>query len=658
MARRPGSDGPPRDGVLTVPGGGASRSTGRSRPNPRSGGVPEAASGPGLEGPETGGRATAVVVNHDSGPLLAECVESLLGCRAVAGVVVVDNASSDGSVERMRARLSDRSGLRVLADGTNPGYAAAVNRGLERVATDFALLVNPDCVVAGDLVDALIAEADRDRRVAVAGGIVLGTDGALQRATRRRYPSPGRALRRTLRRGFGSLGSGPGEGRGENPGDFDRSGEPLPAGPEDVDAVSGALMLVRTAAVREVGPMDEGYFLHCEDLDWCVRFRRAGWTVRFVPRGFAVHVRGVSVRRRPLAAEWHLHRGMLRFYRKFEAGAHGLLFHAAVAAAVGVRFAVRSVGSLLRRRRRGDGALSSELRAVRILRRRAERLRSPRTLVVGASSPVADALLEEPLEPDGWTLAVSRSGPPVALDEGVVRMRSTDGGGLPGWARKGLRRVVHLAPLWTLPPYLDHLADLPLRRVVACSSTSVVTKADSPDPAERRLARRLTDAEEAVRERCAEQGVELVLLRPTLIYAPGRDRSLERIARIARRWGVVPVAGAARGLRQPVHAADVAGAIRTALERPEAAGRCYDLSGGETLPYRTMVRRIARSVGRRPRVVSVPVPAYRLALRILGLWPGSEPVPPRAADRMNEDLVFDHGEAARDLGFRPRPFLA
>ena len=85
----------------------------------------------------------------------------------------------------------------------------------------------------------------------------------------------------------------------------------------EVEAISGACMLVRRAALDDVGGLDEGYFLHCEDLDWCHRFRQAGWRVLFVPGVRVVHDKGVSSRARPVFVQWHLHRGMVRYYRKF-----------------------------------------------------------------------------------------------------------------------------------------------------------------------------------------------------------------------------------------------------------------------------------------------------------------------------------------------------
>ena len=98
--------------------------------------------------------------------------------------------------------------------------------------------------------------------------------------------------------------------------DFHLHKEPLPKSPIEVEAISGACMLVRRDAMQEIGLLDEEYFMHCEDLDWCIRFRRGEWKILFVPGARMLHYKGVCSRARPIFVEWHKHRGMMRFYRK------------------------------------------------------------------------------------------------------------------------------------------------------------------------------------------------------------------------------------------------------------------------------------------------------------------------------------------------------
>ncbi|MFZ4539744.1 NAD-dependent epimerase/dehydratase family protein [Propionivibrio sp.] len=147
-----------------------------------------------------------------------------------------------------------------------------------------------------------------------------------------------------------------------------------------------------------------------------------------------------------------------------------------------------------------------------------------------------------------------------------------------------------------------------------------------------------------------------MILRPTLIYGLGRDKNISEIARFIRRFGFFPVLGQAQGLRQPIHAEDVAAVCVSALQAPCAANRAYNISGGETLAYRDMVARVFAALGRTPRLATVPLWAFRLAVTVLRCLPRYRQWSAAMAERMNRDLVFEHTEAARDLGFKPRCF--
>jgi nucleoside-diphosphate-sugar epimerase len=207
-----------------------------------------------------------------------------------------------------------------------------------------------------------------------------------------------------------------------------------------------------------------------------------------------------------------------------------------------------------------------------------------------------------------------------------------------------------------LPDYFALIEAAGARRVVVLSSTSRFTKVGSGDMAEQATVAQLIEGEARLQAWAESRGIEWVILRPTLIYGLGRDKNINEIARFIRRFGFFPVLGEAMGLRQPIHAEDVAGACVSALQAPGAANRAYNISGGETLSYREMVVRVFAAVGRRPRVLTVPLWAFRLAVSLLRFLPRYRLWSAGMAERMNRDLVFDHAEAARDLGFKPRAF--
>lgn len=213
-----------------------------------------------------------------------------------------------------------------------------------------------------------------------------------------------------------------------------------------------------------------------------------------------------------------------------------------------------------------------------------------------------------------------------------------------------------VAPIWVLPDYFSMIEASGARRLVTLSSTSRFTKVGSGDAAENDIAARLIDSEARVQAWAEERGIEWVVLRPTLIYGLGRDKNISEIARFINRFNFFPLLGQAQGLRQPVHAEDVAAACVAALLAPAAVNCAYNISGGETLTYRDLVTRVFVALSRPARLVTVPLWAFRLAVAMLRPLSRYRHWSAAMAERMNRDLVFDHAEATRDLGFKPRRF--
>lgn len=286
--------------------------------------------------PDAAGLTSVITVNFNAGAYLAAGARAVLGSTVPVELLVVDNGSTDDSLDRMREVLDDDPRVRTFENGSNLGFARANNRALEHAQGEWLLFLNPDCLVQSDTI-ARMQEAMQQRPSAgMAGCLLLNTDGTEQNGCRRDTPTPAKAFARAF--GLAWVTRRLGMGRSWMR-DFVRTGEPLPAEPVEVDAVSGAFMLVRREALEKVGPLDEGYFLHCEDLDWCERFRRAGFEVLFVPGVPVVHDKGASSPGRSLRVLWHLHRGMLRYYGKFFREHHSLPFTWVVTAGVWLRFA-------------------------------------------------------------------------------------------------------------------------------------------------------------------------------------------------------------------------------------------------------------------------------------------------------------------------------
>lgn len=272
-------------------------------------------------------------------------------------------------------------------------------------------------------------------------------------------------------------------------------------------------------------------------------------------------------------------------------------------------------------------------------------------LVFGGSGQIGAPLLPR-LRDAGWRIsAVSRS---ARSDEPGLH-----------WLRGDLTHVDSLPArvdaIFSCGP-LDHFArwyaasGIETGRVLAFGSTSIEAKRGSADPEERDVAARLREGERGVFETAAARGAAATLLRPTLVYGAGRDRTLTRIATLAQDWGRFVLPRRAHGLRQPVHVDDLAAAAFAAVDAAASFGVAYALPGGEALAYRDMVARTLAVLQPPPPLLEVPSPLFSAALlgaRALGRINGFGDA---AVARMRSDLVFDAAPAAHDFGYAPRPF--
>ncbi|MDQ3726389.1 MAG: glycosyltransferase family 2 protein [Actinomycetota bacterium] len=273
-----------------------------------------------------------VIVSHGAEALLRRCLRSLEEHPIAGGemrVTVVDSGSPDGTPDMVEREFP---AVRLLRQ-PNIGFSAANNLVLRESEAAAVLLLNPDTEVYAGTLDAALARLRSEPRIGMVGVKLVTESGELDHACKRSFPTPLSALAHFT--GIGrkeNAGGALGQYRATHLGDDE---------PGEVDAVNGAFMLCRAEAVREVGLLDEGYWLYMEDLDWCHRFWDAGWKVFYEPAGTALHVKGASsgARRAP-KQEIAFHRGMGRFYRRFDAPQSNPLLNAGVYAGIGAKLAL------------------------------------------------------------------------------------------------------------------------------------------------------------------------------------------------------------------------------------------------------------------------------------------------------------------------------
>lgn len=274
-----------------------------------------------------------IVVSWNARSHLAACLDSIRTAAAacVTEVIVVDNASTDGSPEMVHERYPE---VRLIRASSNLGFAKGNNLAMAAARGSLFALVNSDALVHPGSLEILVRYLAEHPGVGLVGPRVLGADGNLQRSCRRRprvWTTLCRAL--ALDRAFGARGI--------------FSGHEISASRHaslcEAEVLSGCFCLARRRAVEQIGGLDETFFFYGEDLDWCLRFKRAGWKLVFVPEATATHLGGGSSSVAPLRFSVEILRATLHYWRKH----HGVIGQAVCTALLllhhGLRLAIRSV---------------------------------------------------------------------------------------------------------------------------------------------------------------------------------------------------------------------------------------------------------------------------------------------------------------------------
>lgn len=250
---------------------------------------------------------STVIVNYNAHEFILLTLESLV--RAIGNnhteIIVVDNASTDGSIEQVRRYFPE---IIIIQNSHNIGFAAANNIGLRQVKGEFVLLLNPDTMIAEDTFTTLLNFMTKTADAGAVGCKIINPDGSYSRDSRHSIPSPLTALWKQL--GFQYLFPGSKVFGQYNLTYLD------PDKTYSLDAISGSFMFLRRRAIEQVGFFDEDYFMYCEDIDYCYRLNRAGWKVYYCPDTVILHFKGESTPRKTIHSSWNFSHSLYLFYKK------------------------------------------------------------------------------------------------------------------------------------------------------------------------------------------------------------------------------------------------------------------------------------------------------------------------------------------------------
>lgn len=626
-------------------------------------------------------QVSIIIVNYNSGQFLTASVTAALTSTVAVDLWIVDNDSQDTSLTTLRATFGHDPRLHIIALNTNVGFATANNRALNRAEGEWLLLLNPDCIVQPDTIERMIAVLKYHNDAGMAGCLICNPDGTEQAGCRRMLPTPWNGLAQALylHRWFSPLKSLE---------QLDLLGSPLPQQPVFIEAISGAFMLLRRTALQQVGLLDENYFLHCEDLDWCQAFREAGWKILFVPQVKVIHYKGACSHSRPLFVLWHKHRGMLRFYRKFLSRHYSKLFNLLVMLGIALRFILMLPITLFTAQQQFKFSLTATPTPITATIPDLPlftQLHNCRVLVTGGTGFIGRRLVTELLRQGAKVRILSRSIPTANFwpQQPVewVRGDLIDSHSVIGICNE-IDTVFHLASSAHLidnhteqtDPHtqvtaqgtarlLKEAASAHIQRMIFISSVKAMGEGNeqcldetSPELPMSSYGKAKLYAERLVIATGQSTDIHVTILRLPMVYGPGNKGNLPRMIQ-AIRAGTFPPLPPVPNRRSMVHVDDTIQAMLLAAIGKQPNGRTYIVTDGEIYSTAAIERMIRIQLGKKLPYWNLPFWLLRLAawggdgIHAFG-WP--VPINSEILYKLMGSACYQHTRIQQELGFQPR----
>ncbi len=581
---------------------------------------------------------SVVIVNYNSGEFLEQCVGSLQRRSGKYEIVVVDNASTDLSVEFLKQPRTDKISLHQNQE--NLGFSRAANQGASLTSGKYILFLNPDCLVPSGTIQVLTDFLEANSECGLCGGLVLDFFGREQAGCRRHDPTPGSIIGKGLTSLFPNLPFPT----------FDLTFQPLPQNPVPVDAVSGSFMMVRRDVHKSVEGFDEAFFLHFEDLDYCRRVRESGFKVFFLPDAPVFHYQGASTGIPEHAIYEHKRDGMLRYLRRSTNArpslALGLLN---VLSALGL-VAAKIMG-VFRTRRPVLKKPHPALGGIALGNR-------PVMLVLGARSDIGQFLLPR-LSAAGWAvLAITRWPDELPTIPGVAPLHPKYLENYPAKKPLNVDGIISSLPISLLLSFKNALQAIPAQRLRVFFDSNNMLIRQAGRNRKQQSGAAVGSGETWADTVLQQAGWHSVIAQSMLVYGGTRNENINRIKHLSAISQTVPRINFPTGLCQPVHADDLAEwCLRlTGADISVTGTTMVTTAGAEKISFAVMVKRSALATGEKLLEISVGKNVLLAVVWLAQFLMLTKYLPPILIHRLQDDFCFANDDARKLVKFSPRKF--
>lgn len=281
-------------------------------------------------------------------------------------------------------------------------------------------------------------------------------------------------------------------------------------------------------------------------------------------------------------------------------------------------------------------------------------------LITGATSQIGPFLIEQLLERGFSIHAVTRSEKNIFKQSKFLKWHILSPKNRMNDIIKNVQPTIWIntGPLSLASHWVNTAEKCSIRRILVTSTTGVLTKCNSNNKKEVKSIHNILQDEEVIQNKCSALDISWTIFRPTLVYSNGRDKNISVIISLIKKFKFFPVWNQGKGLRQPIHAEDIAFAIRDSIEAKKTFNKIYVISGGRVLSYKEMVVELFTALNIKPRIINLPFFSLAFAIKCMSLLPRYKYLNSEMIARINDNLNFDHNKATEDFNFMPRKFIA
>lgn len=606
---------------------------------------------------------SVVMVSYYTGPVLNRSVDAVLRQKSLHDLIIVNNGNPEEDIARLKKLAEGNEKIKIIDGHGNIGFSGGCNIGSKEAKGEYIVLLQPDCVLMQDNTFVRIVAEIKEKPQAVLAGIrMFDVSGEIYKKNILNL-----VTLKTLFSHFSGIHKIASLLSFKSIYEKEQKEE---TETRMVDGIASGFMMMKMVKFRDNGGFDERCFIYAEDFDLCMRIYKRGGKILYLPSLSAIRLKGG----RDIATlfiEREKRAGILHYLRKhykkpmpplYKKPFHDI-FYRIMVFIIKIVFMTKGAFLLLKlyfdkeniKEEAGKMRIRQQIVEEKVKTVKSTIKNAEPVILTGATGQVGLHILRRLVVYKVNTFAIYHN---HTVDLHSPELEWVAGDLTTDFINLGERKaktLIHATRIWKLPRHLKRFSDMGIKRLICFSCYTQASGSEPKSIYEREVKQREIKAEESVIRQCKEFGINYTILHPAMIYGDGLDEKITAVAKFINRFKFFPVAKFSDGMRQPVHAEDVAEAALKIINMKKTFGKTYSLPGIRKITYRSMIENIFTVLGKKERIIHIPFLAG--ILDGFSLLSGKRSINGEMIRRMSVDMIYDDTEAKADFKYSPREFV-